>query len=130
MNQILAMQLELQQLIAKNSDNVMDCPSEAIFTSNINMATYITNQAFFLQQEIIELAEEFGGKDILKPWKINHIAVAEAMSVITDNTKSEAIDALCFCLNICLAAGITPDNIMDEYSKVWVKNINRQHDGY
>ncbi len=94
------------------------------------MVDYIKDQAFFLQQEAIELAEEFGGKDILKPWKINHVSVATNIAKITDNTKSEAIDMLCFCLNICLAAGITPDNIHDEYSKVWVKNINRQHDGY
>ena len=131
MKQILAMQLELQQLIAKNSGRIMDCPSTyGGAVSNLEMATFIKEQAFFLQQEIVELAEEFGGKDILKPWKTNHINAASNIAKVTAESKSEAIDALCFCLNICLAVGITPENIKDEYNKVFNKNVLRQMKGY
>jgi hypothetical protein len=131
MRQILAMQLELQQLIASKSNKIDHSPyaNEGGLT-NGDMVHYIKDQAYFLQQEITELAEEFGGKDVLKPWKANYVNVTSAIASVTNQTKSEAIDALCFCMNICLAAGITPENIMDEYSKVWLKNINRQHDGY
>jgi hypothetical protein len=131
MRQILAMQLELQQLIASKSNKIdhSPCAHENAFT-NGDMVHYIKDQAYFLQQEIAELAEEFGGKDVLKPWKANHNNVASGIAKITAETKSEAIDALCFCMNICLAAGITPENIMDEYSKVWLKNVDRQHNGY
>jgi NTP pyrophosphatase (non-canonical NTP hydrolase) len=85
----------------------------------------------FFQLEAIELMEEIAGsKDILKPWKENHAYVASQQFKTSDSIKSEAMDVLCFALNICLLAGITPTNIDQEYQKVWDKNIDRCRNGY
>jgi hypothetical protein len=119
------MQAELQRVIAENK------PTEVNpLVTNADMVQYIKDQSYFLSLETVELACEFGGKDILKPWKDGYRYVAQQRVSITPETKSEAIDMLCFCLNICLVAGITPDNVMQEYAEVWQKNMNRQHYGY
>lgn len=96
-----------------------------------DVVKYIKEHSFFMNQEVVELMQQIGcGNTVLKPWKQSHLAVCQEEAIIDDDVKSEAIDMLCFCLNICLAAGITPENIDAEYDKVWLKNISRQQNGY
>ena len=121
MKTILAKQLELQQKLQANLNNNLVG----------SLCGNIKDTNFFLNQEIIELIEEIAGsRDILKPWKSNYRSIHCRRVVLTDKVKEEAIDVLCFAMNICLMAGITPDNIEDEYNKVYKKNIDRLIDGY
>lgn len=124
MKNILAKQQQLIALIHA----VHGAPD---LTAKGTIVSYVKDQAFFLNQEVVELCEAIGGsRDILKPWKVAHKELSAEAVDITDHIKSEAIDALCFCMNICLAAGITPENIEEEYSKVWEKNMERHNNGY
>jgi NTP pyrophosphatase (non-canonical NTP hydrolase) len=125
---ILHLQQQLQELINSNHP-------ENIILSTMDkghMCEHIKNHAFFMQEEVTELLIAIGGGDkaMIKPWSAHHKLMANEPFVSTDKVKSEAIDMLCFCLNICLAVGINHDNIYEEYSKVWRKNVSRQHDGY
>lgn len=96
-----------------------------------DVCTDILAMKEYLGQEITELVEEVAGsRTILKPWKKGYTDLYEQPFISTDKVKEEAIDALCFAMNICLLAGITPDNVDEEYSKVFNKNINRIKIGY
>lgn len=133
MKDILEKQLELQKLIAITHRQKLDDPST--FDGHIDNKTvcdYIKDQSFFMSGEVTELMIEVGNGDrsILKPWSTRHADLANRIFVSTPDVKSEAIDMLCFCMNICLAAGITPENIEVEFYKVWQKNIDRQMNGY
>ena len=87
--------------------------------------------AFYLSQEVVELVEEIGGgRDINKPWKKSYEQLFNSPVNITQHTKGESMDVLCFALNICLLAGITSDNIDIEYEAVYQKNLKRVQDGY
>jgi NTP pyrophosphatase (non-canonical NTP hydrolase) len=120
----------LLRQIAKNH-GAMHNPS-VLNTINGDIVQYIKDQAFFLNEEITEVMLAIGGEDraILKPWSTRHNAIVDREFKSTDAVKSEAIDMLCFCLNICLAVGLTPSNINEEYIKVLTKNIQRQEHGY
>ena len=121
MKTILAKQLELQQKLQANLNNNLVG----------DLCGNIKDTNFFLNQEIIELIEEIAGsRDILKPWKSNYTSIYYRPVVLTDKVKEEAIDVLCFAMNICLMAGITPENVEYEYGKVYAKNIARIENGY
>lgn len=125
MNEIFKKQLDLQNLIALNTGRVERPINRG------QLVDYIKDQAFYLNSEILELMEAVGGsRDILKPWKASYGYYAYRDDFREEVSKSEAIDMLCFAMNICLAVGVTPDNIDEEYDKVWQKNIKRQQDGY
>jgi NTP pyrophosphatase (non-canonical NTP hydrolase) len=132
MNTILYKQQELQKLIAEVQNtpeiNISDFPS----VPNGVLCEHVKSHAFSMQEEVVELLIAIGGGDraILKPWSKKYPAIYCKEFIPTDAIKSEAIDMLCFCLNICLAVGITPGNIDDEYNKVLNKNIIRQTKGY
>ena len=130
MNEILNKQLQLLNLIAQNTTDLHPCFMPEQPTKG-DVVKYIKEHSFFMNQEVVELMQQIGsGSAVLKPWKQSHLSVCQEEAIIDDEVKSEAIDMLCFCLNICLAVGITPDNINDEYIKVWKKNIWRQNSGY
>lgn len=132
MNTILYKQQELQKLIAETQNipeiNISDFSS----IPNGVLCGHIKSHAFSMQEEIVELLIAIGGGDkaILKPWSKKYPAIYYKEFIPTDAIKSEAIDMLCFCLNICLAVGITPDTINNEYDKVHSKNVIRQNKGY
>jgi len=91
----------------------------------------IRDMAFFMNQEVVELIEEIAGdRDINKPWKTTHANLFIQPIVLDDKVKSEAIDMLKFAMNICLMAGITPENVDEEFTKVHTKVLNRILDGY
>jgi NTP pyrophosphatase (non-canonical NTP hydrolase) len=129
---ILTKQKELLRLIAKNHGAIENVSSMHGSIQKKYVCDYIKNQSFFMSEEVTELLLAIGNEDraVLKPWSIKHKDIVMTTFEPTDKVKSEAIDMLCFCLNICLAAGITPENIEQEYQQVWEKNIKRQLDGY
>lgn len=130
MNRILAKQLQLLNMVAQNTTDVHPCFIKTEPTKG-EVVQYIKEHSFFMNQEVVELMQQIGsGNTVLKPWKQAYKDLCQEEAVLDDEVKSEAIDMLCFCLNICLAAGITPENIDAEYGKVWDKNIARQHNGY
>lgn len=122
MNKILKKQAELQELLLIDGD-VPEYTGE--------LCDKILKTARFLDQEIVELVEEIAcSRDILKPWKQNFGHVYTKPIAITDKVRSEAIDVLKFALNICLMAGITPENIDAEFNKVNNRCIDRHNNGY
>lgn len=126
MNSIFKMQQELQDVIIKNRQCASTLPH-----SKGSMVNHIKDHAFYMSEEVTELMIAVGGdRAILKPWSVRHKDIVNLPFETSDDIKSEAIDMLCFCINICLAVGITPYNINDEYGKVWLKNMERQHNDY
>jgi len=100
---------------------------------------YLVAQKQFLDEEFAELLEElipegFNKRDIKKPWKQDYDMIRQTHFIASGRTKAdlrgEAIDLLCFALNICLAAGVTPKNIEKEYDLVDQKNKERLDSGY
>jgi len=121
MNLILERQRALQDMLANDMTTLLAG----------TLCSDIRDMAFFLNQEVTELIEEIGGsRDINKPWKEGYESLYSAEINITDKVRSEAIDVLKFCLNICLLAGITPENIEEEFDKVHKRNLQRIEDGY
>jgi len=133
MNNILHKQKEFLKILAhKKKDRLKHDPSSKVFITKGQIVAYIKEQSFFMGEEINELILAIGDNDraILKPWQINHFKLANERFQPSDAVKEEAIDMLCFCMNICLAAGLTPENIAEEYEKKWLENISRQERGY
>jgi hypothetical protein len=90
---------------------------------------FIRDMAGFAQDEVNELLQEIAqGRQALKPWSSQYGAKRAEAYEPTAHVKSEAIDFLSFAINICLAAGITHDNLESEYLKVYDKNTGRQND--
>lgn len=132
MNNILSKQLELLNLIKEKHGGIHPNKYGLHYHDKGTVIQYIKDNAFFLNEEIVEVMLAIGNNDraIIKPWTERHKTLVNAKFEPDDKVKSEAIDMLCFCINICLAVGITPDNIEDEYNKVWSKNVNRQQNNY
>ena len=120
MNKLLSKQLRLQQ-------DLGEC---RIYTCNGHLCDDIRDISYFLNREVVELIDEIGGPNICKPWKVNYSAAYITPTEITPAVRSEAIDMLKFALNICLKAGITPENLDEEFDKVHEKNLRRIKNGY
>lgn len=121
MNKLFKAQQMLQMIIKPESNHTMTG----------QLCEEILQTAFYLNQEVVELVEELGGgRDINKPWKNGYLGLYETPICITSKVRSEAIDVLKFAMNICLMAGITPENIDAEFLKVHEKNLYRIDNGY
>ncbi len=127
---IFYLQEQLQRLIAeRTNDNTVMIGEQSPTIGE--MRDYLLKQSFYLQLEVIELIESIAGSnDVMKPWKQSYADIGNVKFETSDAIKSEAIDMLCFCINMCLAVGITKDNVLHEYSKVFNKNTERQLNGY
>lgn len=102
-------------------------PSDLPGSTKLSVVDYIKEMHFFMNEEVTELLEEVAGsRNSLKPWLKEHDSLKEDRYVPDGDSKSEAIDVLCFCMNILLAAGITHENIDAEYDKVYDKIKRRQ----
>ena len=121
---------ELMQVKYSVSTGMID-PTMSEYESTGEVLDYIRDTRDFMIEEVNELMIEIGGgRDALKPWTTAYDHLRATDFEATDHIKSEAIDMLCFALNICLAAGVTPENIDEEYDKVHSKNERRQTNGY
>jgi len=129
---ILKLQQGYLNALYNKFKRIQDIPAQSTNLTKGEIINYIKDQMLYLQLEIVELMVEIGNDDaaILKPWSERHPTIALQKFEPTDRTKSEAIDCLRFCLNICLAAGLTPDNIEQEFDKVWTRSITRLQDNY
>jgi len=126
MNNIFKKQAELQSGFVKAG---MIDPSRIPKWKTVGEALdYIREMLYFMHEEVTELMNEIGGgRDAVKPWSSHYEESRKKQFVPTDHVKSEAIDMLCFAINICLAAGVSPDIIEEEYDKVHAKNKGRQN---
>ena len=81
-----------------------------------------------MSEEISELIQEISGgnRNAMKPWSVYYEQERIKSFSSSSHVRSEAIDVLCFAINICLAAGVTADNVDEEYNKVLEKNVRRQ----
>ena len=124
---ILEKQVELQEGFSASAG--MRKPIDLAAYATIGaVLDYIREMLYFMNEETVELMNEIGGsRDALKPWSSGYAASRQKRFRSTEHVKSEAIDMLCFSLNICMAAGITPENLDDEYNKVYLKNKRRQN---
>jgi len=126
MDEIFARQAALQSAYADKT-KMLD-PSTSL--ANVGDALdYIKSMQSFANMELEELLIEIGGSTkALKPWSSEYGALRARQYSSTSTVRSEAIDFLCFAINICLAAGVTKDNLSDEYAAVLSKNKARQLD--
>lgn len=69
--------------------------------------------------ELHEALNEIGWK----PW-------ASSRHINEDKLKGELIDAWHFFMNLCLHAGLTPDELFKRYFEKRAINVARQADGY
>lgn len=72
-----------------------------------------------ITDEMHEALNEIGWK----PW-------ATSKHFNEDAVKGELVDAFHFFMNLCMAAGMTPDELYNRYKAKRLKNIQRQKDGY
>lgn len=122
MNNLFKKQQELQLLLTTD-----DGDGEFVGT----LCDKIRSMAFYLNQEVVELIEEIAdSRDINKPWKASYVDLYMKETDLTDKVRSEAIDVLKFAMNIALLAGITPENIDEEFDKVHDRNLERIENGY
>lgn len=126
MNRVFRMQALLQE-------GYQDMPDPSKLSGAATVGTtidYIQQMSFYLSEEVSELIQEISGgnRNAMKPWSVNYAKERNRSFVTTQHVRSEAIDMLCFAINICLAAGIKPANINREYDQVLTKNVGRQHD--
>ncbi len=133
MNDLLFKQKSLLRLIAhRTKDTFKHNPSDCGVITKGEAVNYIKEHLLYMVEEVNELILAISDNDraILKPWSTRYNEVAMRNFSTTDAIQEEAIDMLCFCMNICLAAGLTPENINAAYEKKWLENINRQERGY
>lgn len=127
MDKVFELQERVQQLMAEFNDN-MD--HNTVFGNKTTVGEtydYVIQLKFFIEEEITELLESLGdgSRDIHKPWKGTYESLRDQAFVSTDKTKEEAIDMLCFAINVCIAVGVDHTNINDEYFKVFKKILSR-----
>lgn len=132
MNTIFEKQIGLLEAIANNPKVVQTPIVDGAGVSNGAMVNYLNSMKSALEEELRELTLEIGNNDraIMKPWSTKYLDIAGKRFLSTPEIRSEAIDLLCFAMNMCIAVGIDESNIDKEYEKVWRKNMLRQRNGY
>lgn len=129
MKSILSKHKFLQSEYSKLSHYSLPDPSKMEGMTVDKVYNYIRDMQFFLNEEINELLIELGGGDraIHKPWSVRYNKIRENKFETNDGVKNEAIDAMCFMMNIILASGVNPESIEDQYEIVYQKNRSRQN---
>lgn len=127
MKNILDVQKSLQARYSTMRGYPLLNPSEFDHYSVGEVYDFIRHMKFCLNEELTELMEAMGNnsRDIHKPWSKDYFKIRAAPSISTPHMREEAIDALCFLMNVMLAVGITPSNLEVEYFKVLDKNMKR-----
>lgn len=127
---ILELQGEMQRRYAAERGMVDPCEIETVG----QFIDYIREMREYLNMELEEIlaAVDYTGA-CRKPWKERHDAYRKHELLFADydnKLQHEAIDALCFMMNICLACGVTEDNIERLYSETHTKNTERLDGDY
>lgn len=130
MKSILSKQADLQSRYAELQHYYTIDPNNAEGLPVDTVYDYIQKMQFYMNEEINELLLELGDGDraVHKPWSTRYQALRSKEFHATDRIRNEAIDTLCFMMNILLVAGIHPENLEAEYDKVYSKNRSRQDD--
>ena len=125
--------LELQQLTQERYAAERGMQNPATIETRGQFVDYVREMREYLNMEIDEVlaAVDFSGA-CRKPWKEKYIMLRDLELIhedYEDKLKEEAVDALCFMMNICLACGVTQENIDKLYGEVYAKNMGRlDHD--
>lgn len=130
MKSILKKHEELQKLMVLKGKQNFPIEHESTVKET---AEFFWSTLRHLSDEVQELTEELihpPSKLISKPWKSGYKEAVQETYVSTQYVKEEAIDTLCFCLNILIGAGITSDTIDDEYNKIHDKIMSRIESNY
>jgi hypothetical protein len=119
-----------QEALQKRYASMMNIQDPGVLPGNNAYAAvmYIRAMQGFANDEINEILVEIAGSpQNLKPWTKGWKPAMGAKYTPTDKTRLEAIDFLCFAINICLASGLTPQNVEEFYDVVHKKNVERQN---
>lgn len=81
--------------------------------------SYINMNFMALSDELHEFLRETP----FKPWKKNQ-------TLNVENAKEELVDMAHFFMNLCLAVGMTPDELYERYCAKNKENFERQKRGY
>ncbi len=133
MNSIIKKHIELQKRYAElehYSDGFNPVSLEGYTVGKAY--DYVKEHSFHLNQEIQEVMEAVakGSTQIHKPWSKKNPELRAEEYIPTDHIREEAIDAMCFMMNIMLACGVNENNIDELYEKVYQKNKKRQENDY
>lgn len=80
---------------------------------------FIKTNVLAATDELHEALGEVGWK----PW-------ATSRHINTDALRAELVDTWHFFMNLCIVAGMTPEDLYEGYLKKRKKNIQRQEEGY
>lgn len=135
MKDILAKQISLQVMFRLDPEykfpNPIDYASAGKQGKNPHTVgevyDFISLMKFCLDEELTELLEALGdgSRKIHKPWTREYEYLRSRPFSVDPKVVEEAIDALCFMMNILLTVGVTPETVESEYQKVWEKNLRR-----
>lgn len=128
--QILARQLELQRKLAERGKAID--PSQLVHGNVGEFVDYIRDMKEYLNMEVEEILQTLP-IEARKPWKAIHNHSRQypvSGTAPLDVIQHEAIDALCFMLNIVLACGVQPEQFEIRFSEVLNKNLDRAEHGY
>lgn len=111
LQQMFDLQSELQiKHYGADPSDITDPDERVKFTKDMHIA---------ITDELHEALNEIGWK----PWATsNHFN--------EDAFKGELVDAWHFFMNLCMVAGMTPDELFTRYRAKRLKNIKRQEEGY
>jgi len=120
MNKLFESQKYLQSALGRKHKYTHDLLIGDVYDDLIKMK-------FFIDEEMTELLEALGDgtRDIHKPWKSTYEQLRAKQYVSTKHIREEAIDMLCFAVNVCLGVGLDEHNIHEEYAIVLSKNLRR-----
>lgn len=134
MNNIFYKHTKLQALMWKQSKAAIN---PLLIQGGINYSVgdiydFIQQMKFCMDEEVTELLEALGDntRAIHKPWHKAYCELRNKPYATSDSVKEEAIDMLCFAVNICLAAGITDKDVNFLYDKVNDKIMHRLENGH
>lgn len=128
MNQQLLQQLALQGQL---SEKGRATDPQSVVTIG-EFVDYVQGMQRFLNMEIEEILQ-LVPIDARKPWKGTHESTRQMrvdQLVDMEHLREEAIDALCFLMNIMLVCGVTPTNFAGVFNKVIYKNQHRCENEY
>lgn len=128
MKEQLLQQLALQEQLAEKGLAIS--PLSVVTIGEF--VDYVQDMQRFLNMEIEEILQ-LVPIDARKSWKATHHstrALRVDQYVDKEHLKEEAVDALCFLMNILLVCGVTHENVTGIFQKVVDKNQHRCENEY
>lgn len=117
LNTIMSKQQAFQESLGTIFDNLTE----------EERADFIIKHSVYLDQEIQEALYEM---PFFKAWKDYSGMDEDARAIAWQKVRMELVDALHFFINLCLAAGHTPETLYHMYMAKNKENYRRQEAGY